>query len=68
MCGVQHILSMAARRSNAICYDYVKGLCTRQDCRYTHDLTIVVHGLQPPPPPAVEICFDFSRHANLRTI
>ena len=56
---VQQLLSMAGRRSTAICYDYVKGLCTRADCRYTHDLTSIIHGLHQPA--AVEICFDFSR-------
>ena len=58
---LQQLLSMSERRSSAICYDYVKGLCNRHNCRYTHDRTSIIQGQHPASVSAIEICCDYSR-------
>ncbi len=52
----------AARRAAPICYDFVKGLCTRGgDCRYSHDLDSIIHSARGGPGAPPDVCYDFLR-------
>lgn len=54
--------SAATKRGAPICYDFVKGMCSRgAECRYSHDISSVIHGHQGRPATASEPCFDFLR-------
>lgn len=57
-------------RSGSICYDFVKGVCTRgAECRYSHDLTLIAHMARTSNGGAADadqgqqtdVCFDFLR-------
>ena len=60
--------SAATKRGAPICYDFVKGMCTRgTECRYSHDIASVIHSTKTRPiadsSTADEPCFDFLRWA-----
>lgn len=55
-------------RSGSICYDFVKGVCTRgSECRYSHDLTLIARmargssGEDSNPGQQADVCFDYLR-------
>lgn len=59
-------------RSGSICYDFVKGVCTRgAECRYSHDLTLIARmartsnggaaDMDQGPGQQTDVCFDFLR-------
>ena len=59
-------------RSGSICYDFVKGVCTRgAECRYSHDLTLIARmartsnggaaDVDQGPGQQTDVCFDFLR-------
>lgn len=55
-------------RSGSICYDFVKGVCTRgSECRYSHDLTLIARmargssGGDTDQGQQADVCFDFLR-------
>jgi hypothetical protein len=57
-------------RSGSICYDFVKGVCSRgPDCRYSHDLTLIARMARtsngaaggPDADGGADVCFDFLR-------
>jgi hypothetical protein len=57
-------------RSGSICYDFVKGVCTRgAECRYSHDLTLIARMARTSNGGAADmdqgqqadVCFDFLR-------
>eukprot|EP00201_Polytomella_parva_P021419 CAMPEP_0175040030 /NCGR_PEP_ID=MMETSP0052_2-20121109/997_1 /TAXON_ID=51329 ORGANISM="Polytomella parva, Strain SAG 63-3" /NCGR_SAMPLE_ID=MMETSP0052_2 /ASSEMBLY_ACC=CAM_ASM_000194 /LENGTH=1419 /DNA_ID=CAMNT_0016302117 /DNA_START=59 /DNA_END=4315 /DNA_ORIENTATION=- len=56
-------------KPNAICYDFVKGLCQRGgECKYSHDLSLVMKmvrgagaGPNPQADSKTEMCYDFLR-------
>jgi hypothetical protein len=59
-------------RSGSICYDFVKGVCTRgAECRYSHDLTLIARMARTSSGGAADmehgqgqqtdVCFDFLR-------
>lgn len=55
-------------RSASICYDFVKGVCTRgSECRYSHDLTLIARmargnsGVQVDQGQQADVCFDYIR-------
>ncbi len=55
-----------ANKTNAICYDFVKGVCQRgSECRYSHDLSLIARtargGQQAQK--SGEICYDYLRCA-----
>lgn len=59
-------------RSGSICYDFVKGVCTRgAECRYSHDLTLIARMARTSNGGAADadlgqqadVCFDFLRCA-----
>jgi len=61
-------------RSGSICYDFVKGVCTRgAECRYSHDLTLIARmtrtsnggaaDMDQGPGQQTDVCFDFLRCA-----
>ena len=50
------------RRNAPICYDFVKGLCSRgSDCRYSHDINSIINGTRGSINGSHEICYDFTR-------
>lgn len=54
--------SAATKRGAPICYDFVKGMCSRgAECRYSHDIGSVIHGSKGRVVAAGEPCFDFLR-------
>ncbi len=52
-------------RTASICYDFVKGVCTRgNECRYSHDLSLIARTARSSSSgsgPATEVCYDFLR-------
>jgi hypothetical protein len=56
-------------RSGSICYDFVKGVCTRgSECRYSHDLTLIARmargsGDDSDAGQQADVCFDYLRCA-----
>ena len=66
-------------RSGSICYDFVKGVCTRgAECRYSHDLTLIARMARTSNGGAAEVdqnqgqqsdvCFDFLRCVDAANI
>jgi hypothetical protein len=57
-------------RSGSICYDFVKGVCTRgSECRYSHDLTLIARmargsGDDSDAGQQADVCFDYLRWAR----
>lgn len=61
-CPLQQGATAATKRGAPICYDFVKGMCSRGDeCRYSHDITSVMNSSKARPAGPVEPCFDFLR-------
>lgn len=55
-------MSAATKRGAPICYDFVKGSCTRgAECRYSHDISSVINSSKARPVGPAEPCFDFLR-------
>ena len=50
-------------RTNAICYDFVKGVCQRgTECRYSHDLTLIARTARSNAAArSTEVCYDYLR-------
>lgn len=55
-------------RSGSICYDFVKGVCTRgSECRYSHDLTLIARmargaaGGEADQGQQANVCYDYLR-------
>ncbi|EFJ52378.1 hypothetical protein VOLCADRAFT_86752, partial [Volvox carteri f. nagariensis] len=51
-------------KPNAICYDFVKGVCQRgAECRYSHDLSLIARMARggSAQPKAGEVCYDYLR-------
>lgn len=56
----------AGKRTAPICYDFVKGLCTRgAECRYSHDLNSIIHSARGSAGSTTDVCYDFTRCALL---
>lgn len=60
--------SATKNRSGSICYDFVKGVCSRgSECRYSHDLTLIARMARGSSsgeldgPGHNDVCFDFLR-------
>jgi hypothetical protein len=53
-------------RTNAICYDFVKGVCQRgTECRYSHDLTLIARTARSNAAArSTEVCYDYLRCAD----
>lgn len=53
-------------RTNAICYDFVKGVCQRgSECRYSHDLSLIARTARGGAnnTRTGEVCYDYLRWA-----
>lgn len=51
-------------KPNAICYDFVKGVCQRgAECRYSHDLSLIARMARGgnTQQKAAEVCYDYLR-------
>lgn len=54
-------------RSGSICYDFVKGVCSRgAECRYSHDLSLIARmargsGEEADQGQPADVCFDYLR-------
>ncbi len=58
----------AGKRTAPICYDFVKGLCTRgAECRYSHDLNSIIHSARGGAGATTDVCYDFTRCALLNS-
>ena len=55
--------SKQGRKNAPICYDFVKGVCKREDCRYSHDLFSIIRGKNSRNGGSPEVCYDFTRCA-----
>lgn len=42
-----------------ICFDFTRGTCNRENCRFSHDLP--PNGQIPPRPKTAGVCFDFTK-------
>lgn len=53
----------ARTRTTAICYDFVKGVCSRgAECKYSHDLSLIARTARNTTSGrAAEVCYDFLR-------
>ena len=61
-CTLQQGATAATKRGAPICYDFVKGMCSRGvECRYSHDITSVMNSSKARPAGPMEPCFDFLR-------
>ena len=54
-------LGKLGKRNAPICYDFVKGVCKREDCRYSHDLSSIIFGTKGTKDDP-NICYDHTRY------